>query len=648
MYQDIREKIPQINIKIDFEKGWSGLNPVQVEMLKYINGIASVEVIFRVLDASLVEATDAITDLVDKEWVFLEDEDLSGEFEELLLDDLPSDSLEGAQSFDSIPDEMIDISESESDFDAVPSMEAKEKVTVRTDAQQKIPAGKRVRMPAISGEQLPKFLMKAFHDGDDHSYRFFYGPNKSLVVDFFRGNLIRIVPRPLEPRMFLGVLLVKMNGMGKEFIARSVDIVRKEGVLQGEALLRLGACAPKTITNMISYQAKWRIMQLLQSEKIGYRIYPGRVHRKPDVRLDWRPAMFHTVWHNKSDEWLMEWAKENGNCIVEKVNINSTLEYGLGTETADFLQTGVVSGSPISDYLQKQGLKAEVSIRAVYAYFRVGVIRLVRPDGRELDADEIVESFDTITDIESSTGSQTSHAMGQPGIEEIRKEVSESQKPLNFSSSIEDELEKDVDEDESELPTKGIHEIPPPEPEEKDEEETTEPEKTPAIEVKAVREDLKERKRKQIIKRQRMRESAQKKFDTGIDAFNHGNWKVAGRNFNAASKRDPENPLYPAYKAFCLYAHRKDLDTARNYVAEIKNYGEMGEDGTPDYAFLQGLIYKIANDIDKAVLYFRKALLEDPDHHGSLREVRSYNLAKQKEKDEQQSGLFARAFGKKK
>lgn len=653
MYQEIREKIPQINLKIDFEEGWSELSEIQVEMLKYVNGIASVEIILRVIDATLIEATDALMELVNKGWVFLGDEDLSNDFDELLEMDIPDDDIAGSQlkgdSFERLPDGMIDDSSKAPDYDALPSMlpETKGKITVseKPSVLQNVqPVGKRIRMPAIAGEQLPKFLIKAFHNEEESSFRFFYGSNKSFVFDFFRGNIIRIVPRPINPKMFLGILLVKMAGMKKDFIARSIELVKKEGILQGEALLRLGALAPKSISDMLSYQAKWRIMQLLQSEKVGYRTYPGRIHRRPVMRLDWKPALFHTVWHYKTEEWLMQWAKENSNCTVEKVSINSTIEYGLGTETADFLQTGIISGSILSDYFQKQGLKAEISIRAVYAYFRMGLIRLVRANGKDLDADEVVESFDTIgTELPSSIVS-AGRTMDKPAIEELRNEIKETKVPINSESSIEDE----IDREEEEWPTEGIHEIPPPETSVEIEEEVDNKAEQASIQSETVREDLKERKRKQLEKMKKLRAAGLKKFNSGMEAFNNGNWKIAGRNFGAACKRDIENPLYPAYKAFCLFAHRKETDKARNYVMEIKNYSETGEDGTPDYAYLQGLIYKIAQETDKAILYFRKALLEDPDHLGSLREVRSYNLARQKEDEKQQGGLFARALGKKK
>lgn len=653
---DILDKIPRLNSKIKFEDIWEKLSPTQVVMLKYINGLAPAETIFSVLNISILEATEALEDMIDNGWVEINIGDqkkiyASGpELKLEQLDAIPDSGLEEtdkiASEFDQIPNELPEESPGKKPVAGQPMIQ------VSDTATEPVRVVKKTRMPAMPGDMLPRFLIERYFDSESSSYKLVCGKNQTMVTDYFRGQMVKIIPRPLDPNMFLGVMLVRFAGMDKKFINESMKIRNNEDILQGEALIKIGALPPAKIYGMLRRQAEYRLSQLIKSETVGFKKFPARIAKPVEVLFDWRTAVFSSLWNCRSDQWIKEWAENLADCTMERIMVDSTTIYGLGEQMGDLWRTMVVSGKPVSYCGELKILKAELAYRSLYAFIRIGVVSLTDQNGEDPEKDLGVQYFET------EVGSTIAPGPGRPPVEESPISISPEHAPPTYQSKMNQEIEDSsfddvpddfaidpdsdsIDDEFGELDDnvidEGLESLSLDDDEQEHEKEFAkkaeeeQARKTAIIEA----ENLKEKK----IKEEENKKEAAKYFENGMADFAKGNWQNALNSFDEAIKLQPENGEYICFKVFSDFAREKNPDNVKKTLFNLKQTKDMiPESPTPQ--FLTGMTYKMIGERDKSYIMFQKALELDANHVGALREVRLYNMSKKPEK--KSKGLFSR------
>jgi hypothetical protein len=141
---------------------------------------------------------------------------------------------------------------------------------------------------------------------------------------------------------------------------------------------------------------------------------------------------------------------------------------------------------------------------------------------------------------------------------------------------------------------------------------------------------VKEKKRKELDKKKAA--AAKIHYEKGMDFFKRGEWGKATKRFAKAEELQPEESRYLAYRAYSDFARSKDPNNLKKTINDLKTAIELDHDSAEPW-FLIGMSHKIIGEKSKAIIYFKKALEIDEAHTDSLREVRLFNMAKDKEKE---------------
>jgi curved DNA-binding protein CbpA len=109
----------------------------------------------------------------------------------------------------------------------------------------------------------------------------------------------------------------------------------------------------------------------------------------------------------------------------------------------------------------------------------------------------------------------------------------------------------------------------------------------------------------------------------------------AQRMFQIAAELDNQDPAHPAYWAWARYRDERQERSAREKEAREKLEKIMKDSPHPDAAYFLGMILKLAEQEKKAYQAFCKAVELNPMHKEALREVRLYEMRRDKAKGEQ-------------
>ncbi len=633
MSLEILKKIPRLNGSIKFDDIWDQLSPTQVVMLRYINGLAPARTIFSVLGISTSEAIEELEDMIKKGWVLIDEKDqirFQSTGPELKPDQVDTSSSEQVDEdngdiFDQVPDEFIDAEKED----------ATGKIDVSEPAANMVQVVKKARIPAMPGDMLPRFLIERYFSSEISSYKFHFEKNETMTADFFRGQMIKIVPGKPDPSYFLGIMLVKYSGVDKKFIGPSIKMRKEQGILQGEALAKLGAAPPPKIYGMLKKQAEYRLIKLAKSKIIGFKKYPGRVTEPVEMVFDWRPAVFSALWNCRDDMWLINWAENLSDCIMKRVMVDSTTMYGLGDQMSDLWRTMVISGKPVSHCGEQKALKPELAYRSLYSFVRMGIVALEDHHGENPEKDIDKEYFETEIGIAGAIRPETS-GIGKiavasekpegPFLEDGFEHIPDDDFLLDPDS---DELDEEfgeldesiIDEGLENLPLGGAF----------DENEEKDAAKRAAIDVK--------KKKKEALIAKKKEKEAGIHFEKGMDSFVKGKWKSALSSFESAVDLIPGNGEYICFHLFSSFAISKKPEDAKITLSNLKMTKDLIPESPTPY-FLIGMVYKIVGEQVKSFAAFKRALEYDPDHVGALREVRLYNMSRSAEK--KSKGFFSK------
>ena len=626
------------------------LSPIQQELLGYIDATATVGMILSLMEGPENEVEDALLALIDAgivvfdsnepgpldSWVeetfsdFLSDDDLGVPADKLdsLLDEFISEDSDSAQTdqLDQLLDEYLEQDQEDWEaFDALPGELPGQRATStapKTDAPAVAPATRKlIQLNALPGDRLPAFLFELAQKKESCSIKMIAG-KKSMVLDFYEGDLIKIVPRPLEPKTLLGVLLVVHEKMDKKYLSQSMRLRSEKGMLQAQALLSLGALPPKPILNMLRAQVEWRLLALLGEPTIGYRLYPPRVTAPAEQKLEWRFALFNAAWKFRPVEWIMRWATEHVDCVVRKNQVPGLASRGLRMQMAALFAKTIQDETPVRHYSDLHALKAPLALRSLYAFWRMGLINIYQPDGSDLEPP--LETTTFVAQVEHTAP----HATASPSLPRTKK------KPESIEIDFESMLDPDAlfleatqpeAEEPSTPPSSDVSDKPPNIP-------------TKKARARSDKKKLMEQKKKQLMER------AKKEYRLGVEKIYLGSWKEALEVFHMVQTLTPEFNMNPGYLAAANFARSPVPEKLRETLAVLNQAKDLETDQSEIY-YLYGVVHKAAGNEKKAFSYFHHVLDENPNHLGALREIRLYKLTTQVER-KTNSGLLSRAMSR--
>lgn len=348
------EARPKINPQIDFRSIEKGLSPLQSQILKFVNGITTVEIIINAVGASKKEAGEAIRELIRTKCLFLGDK---------VSKDLVPGAKKNSGPVGAPQSILPSCDDSGSTQKSEPSVTSAEQMS---------------SVPAFTGEKVSDFLLQVYEKQETRSYRL-VGEIRPMILDFVEGELQRIVPTPVDPSNLLGVALVKHMGMGTICLKRSIEERKTKGTLQGESLIEMGATTPKNVLQMLQGQAEFRLVELMRSERITCTAHQPRLTQRLKVRLPWRPALANACWKSQSDEWIDNWQKKFSTFTVNKFPTKRPGDAGLGKQFTEFWTKSIINGNSLEFYGGLRVFEPQLIYRMIFTFYCLGIVELVNP-----------------------------------------------------------------------------------------------------------------------------------------------------------------------------------------------------------------------------------------------------------------------------
>jgi tetratricopeptide (TPR) repeat protein len=450
-------------------------------------------------------------------------------------------------------------------------------------------------MPSAPGERLPGLLLTISRKGETRVFRFAAGEH-AFNIEFVNGEVNRVFPRPPDPKTFLGTMLVQRMGMDQRFIPKAEELRRDVGMLAGDAYVDLGAAPPKHIAQMLQTQAEMRFVVLLRAKRFLYAALKAPPAPAARQRLDWRPAMFNACWNSKSPEWIARFAQAYAKCSLEKVQDANPNRHGLGAQTHDIWRNTIQTGKTLEDYSRAKAVRAELLHRAIFTFWRVGVVRLVDENGVDLER------------VFGTAASEAAFAGGDSG-EPVEGETLASPEQLEIATP-------------ATTPEPAKPPPPPPPP--------AAPAATPAA-VSAESAAKTATSGAPPAEEADPAAMARRQFVQGMTCFGRNDWRTAAMHFQAADMLAPNTPDYMAYRAAAEFANDRTETKYEVTLAVLKKARERNPDSA-DLMFLNGLVYRWGGDRRRAAACFGSTLQKNPSHVQALREIRLFHMQLEKEK----------------
>lgn len=638
--KELLNRIPMVNPKADFESFWQQLTGIQVEILKYVNGITPVGIIFNTLPVTSDKAAVELENLLDADIVRWADEAPKPAHDENPKEPITDEPTQPVnpdwEMFDSLPDDFdmegSDISAGDENvFDDVlndffegeapepemaeiikPSQPLTGSRTMRT-RRISVDQGKFITLP---GFQIPAFLMDVGKKQLTRTFKFAIS-GRSCVVDFFKGDLIKVESRPVDPRTFLGIALARYSGLRQDDLETAVAFAQKENMMIGEALSTLRIISLSKLVDMLSIQTANRLAPFVKAQEVALRVFTGRVDTLPGVRFSWQASVFNAGWKRIDDEALLKWGRDHRRCIIEKTEQINPATYGLGMEVAYLWKTKIGKAQPIEELTPLDENEPDLDLRALNCFFTLGLARLIDPDGRQIQVG---------ANYEEDVMAQPAQAMADIGALNIRSSSSRESSPAPKKAEAPKEVAA-PQPDEKVLPEQSPEE---------DEQARKATQKQNLETKKQIALDKKQEQEKENLK-----DAAKNEFDLGMDFFEKRDWGQANNHFRQAASIETDNPVYDAYMAFTKLADTKNKEIVSSTLTYLRKAREEVPDSA-DLFFLYALTYKIDEQEEKASIYFQKTLQINPNHREAEREMRLINQKHRKAK----KGIFSRALSK--
>jgi len=132
----------------------------------------------------------------------------------------------------------------------------------------------------------------------------------------------------------------------------------------------------------------------------------------------------------------------------------------------------------------------------------------------------------------------------------------------------------------------------------------------------------------------RRTQEAQIQHKKGLVFIHKKDFVNAKRMFQIASELDNQEPTHPTFWAWAHYLDERQDRTSREKEARAKLETIMKESPNHDAAYFLGMLLKLADEDRKAYASFKKAVELNPMHKEALREVRLYELRRDKARTE--------------
>ena len=469
------------------------------------------------------------------------------------------------------------------------------------------------------------------------------GLNKTIYV--IQGRPVNVESSLRDET--LGRYLVKQGKITEEDYERSVELMLKEGIKQGAALVKLGLLKPRELYQEVKAQTRNKILTAFAFEQGEYRFYPETEFIEKIYRFDFsfHLLMKEGVYLHLPEPVLERQLELLGDGLITPLSgMEERIKlFALNPREEEFIQK--IDGEKSLGQLQELESEYPFARRLLYLFLLTGLLGVegkLASRIRELVAGEEVSAREEVFISPLAPEAEIEEAFSEELEAEEEKESPEKimefyldLKSRNYfqllgvSEEADDsEIEKAYRARLEEFSRERFPARLEPELEQKLEEINTEIIKAyESLRTEVKRgEYLKELKAK---KEPELSESlrAEKFLQEGIKYVRQRDWSNAQKMFEKAVELKPEEPEYYGYLGWTIYCNPElELEKRRERAKEkIQKAIQMNPKIDSPHVFL-GKILKEEGKLEQAIEEFKIALRCNPNCREAKRELKAQGI----------------------
>ena len=236
-------------------------------------------------------------------------------------------------------------------------------------------------------DEVVKFLVKLHRDRVTGILRVARPRRAPEETDYYKniylrgGRIIDCRTHPFQAGECLGRVLQRSGRLDEKVVLHSLRVVKEKHVLQGQALIEIGAVSPKFLEIALQSQLEIKISEILEWERSMYEFAPkaefsDRVARI-DVSLPY--VLFNAIWKRYPLPAIIERIDRYREKYVGKVEkpLFAIDDFQFERIFGKFWEEILDRDMPLKRLLIVSNLKREQTYRAVFGLYSTGMIEFL-------------------------------------------------------------------------------------------------------------------------------------------------------------------------------------------------------------------------------------------------------------------------------